>query len=715
MNSIHDESAFRLARRAELAAALSMEQNELRALRGRELRVDLHCHDHNSDVPDELWGRILRLRETWITPRQLLDCLKLHGTDLPTITNHNNARSCWELQDAGIDVLSGAEFTCHFREFGLHLHVQAFGFNPTQEVELEKRRQDLKGFLRYAREQLIPTVLPHPLYFYKKGGIPPLDAFEQLLVLFQRFECLNGQRDVWQNLLAWKWVRGADEAHITELARKHHLDPKDTCFHPWRKSFSGGTDDHLGLFAGSCGTLFSVHPEDCRPFSLQVLDALRDGRMAPYGQVADEEKMALAFMDYLCQCAIHFRDPGLMRLLLHRGEPRDKIACLLIGNGLLELQRKPLAIRAARLFHRALRGEAPSFLIRFLAPPSVRPILADLRNLALERRAGRMESYAEQAVHLLPNLFGQVTELLCAQIEKILASLAEGDFSFHQIDALEIPLHLRSLLDQKEGGVPPVAEAIDGLGIAAIAPLMVAFSKLMSSRSLHGGRGFLSGFAEAIGAETPPRRLLWFADNLEDAGAHARLVEDAARISRAENAAIDIVTVSNDLKSEPRLFVLSPVREFKVGGLPVRCLRIPDYFALHDLVKRGGYDRILCSGGPVSLLTGIILKETFLLPLEILVIDNWLESISERHSLDRHQSDRLRRILRSLYRCGSRIYAPTSEQGTHWLAGEAFELGSRLQLFRAGDAVSLVEQILDLRPAQAEIDTELFSYDEEHA
>ena len=23
------------------------------------LTVDLHCHDHNSDIPDELWGRIL--------------------------------------------------------------------------------------------------------------------------------------------------------------------------------------------------------------------------------------------------------------------------------------------------------------------------------------------------------------------------------------------------------------------------------------------------------------------------------------------------------------------------------------------------------------------------------------------------------------------------------------------------------------------------------
>jgi hypothetical protein len=29
------------------------------------LKIDFHCHDHNSDVPDELWGRILRLPETW--------------------------------------------------------------------------------------------------------------------------------------------------------------------------------------------------------------------------------------------------------------------------------------------------------------------------------------------------------------------------------------------------------------------------------------------------------------------------------------------------------------------------------------------------------------------------------------------------------------------------------------------------------------------------
>ncbi|MFX8649008.1 hypothetical protein ABTM34_20295, partial [Acinetobacter baumannii] len=28
------------------------------------VKIDFHCHDRNSDVPDELWGRLLGLPET---------------------------------------------------------------------------------------------------------------------------------------------------------------------------------------------------------------------------------------------------------------------------------------------------------------------------------------------------------------------------------------------------------------------------------------------------------------------------------------------------------------------------------------------------------------------------------------------------------------------------------------------------------------------------
>ena len=41
------------------------------------LRVDLHCHDHNSDVPDELWGRLLRLPETWLKTKKLKKIQKM--------------------------------------------------------------------------------------------------------------------------------------------------------------------------------------------------------------------------------------------------------------------------------------------------------------------------------------------------------------------------------------------------------------------------------------------------------------------------------------------------------------------------------------------------------------------------------------------------------------------------------------------------------------
>src|SRR5262249_46017680 len=100
------------------------------------LRVDLHCHDFNSDTPDELWGRILGLPETWLKTGKLVKCLGRNGADVVTITNHNNARSCWALMDEGHDVLVGAEFTCYFPEANLYLHVLTYGFSREQEVVL---------------------------------------------------------------------------------------------------------------------------------------------------------------------------------------------------------------------------------------------------------------------------------------------------------------------------------------------------------------------------------------------------------------------------------------------------------------------------------------------------------------------------------------------------------------------------------------------------
>jgi hypothetical protein len=218
------------------------------------LRMDLHCHDCNSDVTDELLGRILRFPETWLKTDELVTCLNEHRCDLVTITNHNNARSCWELMETGRDVLSGAEFTCFFKRFNTRLHVLAYGFTPAQEEILNGLRNDLPAFLTYAADHDIPTILPHPLYVGAGAKGPDL-----------------------------------------EKKRKQ------------------------------------------TPLSLLALEAIQSGTMHPYGEVFIHEKLNVAFMDYLSQIALNMKEPGLLRMFLHKGSLRDKLVCLGFSKNLADL------------------------------------------------------------------------------------------------------------------------------------------------------------------------------------------------------------------------------------------------------------------------------------------------------------------------------------------------------------------------------------------
>jgi predicted metal-dependent phosphoesterase TrpH len=170
------------------------------------LRIDLHCHDYNSDVPDELLGRILNLPETWLKSEALLKTLKQNHCNAFTITNHNNARSCYEMQDKGHDILTAAEFSCTVPDFNIGIHVLTYGFNPLQEKMLNKLRNNLYAFQDYALENKIPTIWAHPLYHYNSSGIPNLAFFNKMALVFERFEVLNGQRDTWQNMLVKVWL-----------------------------------------------------------------------------------------------------------------------------------------------------------------------------------------------------------------------------------------------------------------------------------------------------------------------------------------------------------------------------------------------------------------------------------------------------------------------------------------------------------------------------
>nr|MDQ3003656.1 glycosyl transferase family 1 [Fibrobacterota bacterium] len=130
---MHNPESFRSGIRKDLEDFVRDRETTLGGSEGEDaLKIDLHCHDRNSDVPDETLGRILRVPETWLPTAKLLRTLKHNGADALTITNHNNARSCWQAMERGEDMLPGAEFSCTLPDIDVGVHVLTFGFTPAQ-------------------------------------------------------------------------------------------------------------------------------------------------------------------------------------------------------------------------------------------------------------------------------------------------------------------------------------------------------------------------------------------------------------------------------------------------------------------------------------------------------------------------------------------------------------------------------------------------------
>ena len=226
------------------------------------LQIDLHCHDRNSDQPSVRIGRLLGARETWLPTEELIATQVRNGATAHTITNHNDARSCWQLLEEGHDVLVGAEFDCMMPDYGVGLHVLTFGFEPHDEERLQRLgKRSVYEFLDYTREHDLPTVLAHPLYYYtRREGQMPLEAWEKLALLFERFEVLNGQRDSWQNLLVFEWLESMSPERLERIAEREGVPVDRFCADPYAKRFCGGSDDHMGILSGSVGT--RVHVPD---------------------------------------------------------------------------------------------------------------------------------------------------------------------------------------------------------------------------------------------------------------------------------------------------------------------------------------------------------------------------------------------------------------------------------------------------------------------
>jgi glycosyltransferase involved in cell wall biosynthesis len=679
-----DIKGFRQSLSAEFNGFL--EQQSQRFAAENCLKIDLHCHDHNSDVPDELWGRILRLPETWLKTKKLINVLKGNGSQVLTVTNHNNARSCWDLKAKSIDVLVAAEFTCFFAEYDLFIHVLTYGFSQEQEMILNTKRQDVYEFLRYAAAEQIPVIMPHPLYFYTRNEKIDLSLFEKLAVIFSHFEVLNGQRDLWQCVLTLNWVQSLSPDKILSYARKHNLDPNDFGVDPYKpKVLTGGSDDHTGIFAGQCGSYLYIENlaerlKTSLPSEL-ALEALKNGDIAPFGQVAENEKLNIALLDYFSQVATKIKDPGLFRILLHRGSTWDKTGCFVISNLMLEMQKHKKTMKFFSFVHDSLQGKKPNKLLKWQVSKDYKFCIHQLEKIADSKKAGP-EVFTQTVNLAIKNLFTHLNRLIAQRVESVIKDgngIKLDSFSTEEITRkFEIPSQLTALFFgdgkcQDNMSNIRVEKLLDNLSFPILISLVLAGSTLASTRVLYQNRRLLDQFAQHLGKNKHSNRALYLTDTLLDKnGVCTSLSGKLQEIQRAD-LPVDFLICHGEALSAPHLHVVRPITEFEVHRYGEQKIRIPDLMEIANIFYQGGYDRIICSTeGPMAMVS-LFIQQMFNVPSYFFMHTDWIDFIKHTTDLNQYERDRVRRLMRALYNRYDGVFVLNTEH-RDWLTGHEMQL-----------------------------------------
>ncbi|HPJ36091.1 MAG TPA: glycosyltransferase [Spirochaetota bacterium] len=664
-------------------------EQSLRFPKDETLTIDLHCHDRNSSEPDEVIGRILNIPETWLPPEDLLKTLKEHKCDTFTVTNHNNARSCYELQDKGHDILTGSEFSCTVPDYDAKIHVLAYGFTPAQEEKLLKFRHDIYRFQRFALENNIPTIWAHPLYHYQEKENLPMEFFDKMSLVFERFEVINGQRDTWQNLLVKKWVESMGPNNIERNEKKFGLRASEFCRHPYRREMFGGSDSHMGIFTGLTGTRLYVKnlEEKIKAESRSSLahKALLDGDAAPFGGYNNTEKMTVAFLDYFCQIVINMKDPGLLRLLLHKGSTQDKLLSFMVINGFSELQRHKLTVNFLTLFHQCLQGEAPGLTKKLMVPKDYKPVFTEAASMADARKSSpenMAEAFDKSIEEMHRSLFNLMFSRLNDKIKDLNLNSEESLKSAEEfISSLELPGHMRRLLEgngkksrNRKNGITSfnAPDFFDGLTFPFLASTVLTAATYTSARVMYKSRGMLDSFSKKLDDLTFPERMLWLTDTFEDGNGVSMSLRHMLDEIQERDLPIDLLVCSDTVQPEDHLVVVKPAAVYTPPFYKDQPIRIPNILDIHKQFREGEYDRILCSTeGPMGLVS-IYLKMAYSVPAYFYVHTDWITFARDTLNFSQPAMNRLRRILRGFYRSYDGVLVLNKEQ-KKWFSGPEME------------------------------------------
>jgi glycosyltransferase involved in cell wall biosynthesis len=502
-------------------------------------RADLHVHSKHSNRPSEWILRQFRAPESYTEPLEVYRLCRERGMDFVTLSDHDSIDGALEIAHLPGTFLS-CEVTVEFPEDGCEIHCLAIGISEEQHREIQRLRRNVYELRDYFSQQDVLHSVAHPLY--RVNDRLTLDHLEKLLVLFNRFEGLNGIHERRANDLVRRIFSSLTREVIESLAERHRLEPCGRT--PWIKTFTGGSDDHGGVYIA---TTFTQTPPAATV--AEYLEQIRTGRHEPGGETGS----SLRLVQSLYSIAWEYYRRQFPALL---GNRRDPFAELLRG-----------------LAHGAAEKEAVE------RPAGLRDRLAQVVPFHGARRPA-VDADSRETID-------RATFAAASRAHRESLSALARDF-------------VRQLRRGR------LAESLSA--ISHLAPLALSVAPyLVSLRAQHKDADLLEMAALRFLGQRPggnhPGRKAWFTDTLTDVNGVAKTIRTLSSLAQEQGRELVAVTCGEGkAPADLPLRTFEPLLRFPIPGYESQVLTLPPLLEILDLCERERYSEILVSTpGPIGL------------------------------------------------------------------------------------------------------------------
>jgi glycosyltransferase involved in cell wall biosynthesis len=529
-------------------------------------KCDLHIHSRHSARSEEWLFRRFDFPDSCSDPKELHRQLIEHGMDYITITDHDTIDGCLEILDLPNTFIS-EQVTTYFPQDPCKIHLLVWGISEAQHEDIVRLRENIFELQQYLQTGQIAHAVAHPLYSI--NGKLEASHLERLILLFKHFEGLNGLRDALLSELAQNLLSSLTVEKIETFASRHHLAP--THPEPWKKIFTGGSDDHGGKF------LASAYTKTPAANSAQAFLAhLRAGNCTLHGNGGTPLALSHGFYNTVsCFVQGRFHEklgptaPLLEQMFSRFMEGRDPTKFTLKEKASFFAQ----GVLSGKIFELAKPANMSLWkeLSDYFAKPEVKAKLAHAVNAVSE---------PERRTFLMANMVSE--QLAFRFFQKFVQQVTSGNF-------------------------------VEGMqALSAIAPILVILAPyIYAFHSQAPSRKWLRQIFRELTGEIPGalqnHKRAWFTDTLEDVNGVATTIRKMTAAGAAAGKELIVVTSRKKLKIDDiPIKNFPPIGEFELPEYELQKLSFPPILQMLDYIQREKFTEIIISTpGPIGL-TGLL-------------------------------------------------------------------------------------------------------------